>query len=144
MNSLQNLRWRLRRLYRTATTPLQRLRRRMRYGPVSPGGWGRGWRVLVFRLGWPHGGELHVLAPIDGLTFDWERLRPHVRGEPWPDYAHQPGCRTGVMGWAGHHVYLVTDGFAPQRIPMGELVPGEFHGGIDVGLTLIAVREAVL
>jgi hypothetical protein len=49
------------------------------------------------------------------------------------------------MGWAGHHTFVtdLTDG-RPQRLSMGKLVPGEFGGGVDRSLRLIAVREAKL
>ncbi|MEJ6789362.1 hypothetical protein BrevBR_07395 [Brevundimonas sp. BR2-1] len=140
----RHLPWRYARLYYGATRPLRRLVHRIRYRRMPPGGWGRGWRVLVFRYGHQPRRQLHVLAPVDGDQFDWEVLRLHVRGAPWPPHTHEAGQQTGVMGWAGHHTYVVTDEFGPQRLSMGRLVPGEFGGGVDVGFVLIDVREARL
>ncbi|MFC7380532.1 hypothetical protein [Brevundimonas sp. GCM10030266] len=69
-------------------------------------------------------------------------MRLLVRGEVNLGYVHQADVRTAVMGWAGHHIYVVNDDLAPQRIPMDKLIPGELRGGVDVGLTLVDVREA--
>jgi len=136
--------WRYARLYYSATRPLRRLIHRMRFKPMPPGGWGKGWRVLVFRYWNDPGRQLHVLAPVDGDAFDWELLRLHVGGQPWPGYTHEAGRQTGVMGWAGHHTCVVTEEYGPQRVSMGKLVPGEFKGGVDVGFVLIDVREATV
>jgi hypothetical protein len=128
-----------RRSYSRATRSLMR---RLRYRSMPAGGWGRGWRVLVFRYSHAPRDELHVLAPVNGEEFDWETLRLHVRGEPWPQYRHEPGKKTGVMGWIGHHTLVTTPEFGNQRMGLGRLVPGEFRGGTDVGFTLIDVRDA--
>lgn len=127
---------------RSGSRALRYLMRRLRYRGMPAGGWGRGWRVLVFRYSHAPREELHVLAPVDGDSFDWETLRIHVRGEPWPDYRHVPGKKTGVLGWAGHHTYVATPEFGNQRMGLGRLVPGEFKGGTDVGFVLIDVRDA--
>ncbi|MDP3801091.1 hypothetical protein [Brevundimonas sp.] len=134
--------WRYARLYYLAFARLHRLVRPIRYRRMPAGGWGKGWRVLVFRYRPGSRRQLHVLAPVDGDQFDWEVLRRHVRGEPWPDHAHDPGHQKGVMAWAGHHTAVVTEEFGPQRLSMGKLVPGEFGGGVDVGFILIDVRNA--
>ena len=136
--------WRYGRLYYRAVGGVRRMIRRLRYRRMPTGGWGEGWRVLVFRLSTPGRPELHVLAPVRGDTFDLKTLRIHIRGEPWPDYAHEAGKQVGVMAWEGHHTYVVIDGFGPQRLSMGNLVPGEFGGGVDVGFVLVDVRDAVL
>jgi hypothetical protein len=140
----RHLPWRYARLYYSAARPVRRLVHRLRYRPMPPGGWGKGWRVLVFRYAHQPRRQLHVLAPVDGDQFDWEVLRLHVRGAPWPAHAQEAGQLTGVMGWAGHHTCVVTDEYGPQRLSTGRLVPGEFRGGVDVGLVLIDVREARL
>lgn len=111
---------------------------------MPQGGWGKGWRVLVFRYAHKPRRQLHVLAPVDGDEIDWEVLRLHVRGEPWPRHTHEAGQQTGVMGWAGHHTYVVTEEFGAQRLAIGKLVPGEFGGGVDVGFVLIDVRDAAV
>ena len=130
--------WFLRTWYRTRRVVM----RRLLYRSMPAGGWGRGWRVLVFRYSHPPREELHVLAPVDGDSFDWETLRLHVRGKPWPDHRHAPGKKTGVRGWAGHHTYVATAELGNQRMGLGRLVPGEFQGGTDVGFVLIDVRDA--
>lgn len=133
--------WRIARLYYVVPGRLARLMRALRYRRPPRHGWGKGWRVLVFRQR-PADRELHVLAPVDGLEFDFELLRSQVRGEIRPDHAHQPGVRTARMGWAGHHIFVVNDEIGVQRIPMDRLIPGEFRGGVlDVGLTLVDVRD---
>lgn len=134
--------WRYARLYYRAVGGLRRLFRLIRYRRMPRGGWGRGWRVLVFCYAHDARRQLHVLAPVDGDEFDWDVLRRHVRGEPWPPFRHQSGHQTGVMGWAGHHTCVVTDEYGPQRLSMGKLVPGEFGGGVDVGFILVDVRDA--
>ena len=116
--------------------------RRLPYRRMPAGGWGRGWRVLVFRYAHAPREELHVLAPVDGEQFDWETLRRHVRGKPWPEYRHEPGRKTGVMGWVSHHTFVITPEYGNQRLGLGRLVPGEFGGGTSVGFTLIDVRDA--
>ena len=122
-----------------------RLVRRIRYGAVPTAGWGHGWRILVFRYNRQAGNELHVLAPVKGLTFDWETMRPYTREiVPWPAYDHQEGVRVGTLGWAGHHTFAVIDGYGPQRLSMGSLIPGEFEGGTECSLLLIAVRPTSL
>lgn len=108
------------------------------------GGWGKGWRVLVFRFGDGAREELHVLAPVDGDDFDWETLRAHVRGKPWPDHVHEPGKQIGTMDWAGHHTYVITSDGREQRLSMRKLVPGEFGGGYDRPFMLKDVRDAGL
>ncbi len=133
--------WRLGRLYYVAPARLARLMRRLRYRRPPGRGWGKGWRVLVFRQSGAKQ-DIHVLAPVDGLTFDFELLRAQVRGEVRPDHVHQRGVRTAEMGWAGHHIYVANGEIGVQRIPMDRLIPGEFRGGVmDVGLTLIDVRD---
>jgi hypothetical protein len=136
--------WRYGRLYYRAVGGVRRMIRRLRYRRMPMGGWGEGWRVLVFRLSTPGRPELHVLAPVKGDTLDWETLRIHIRGEPWPDHTHEAGTQVGVMAWQGHHTYVVIDDFGPQRLSMGKLVPGEFGGGVDVGLVLVDVRDAAI
>lgn len=136
--------WPCTRLWYRSARSLRRFLNRFRYRRMPRGGWGKGWRVLVFRQAHEPRRQVHVLAPVDGEAFDWDLLRLHVRGQPWPQYAHEAGQQTGVMGWAGHHIYVVTEEFGPQRIPMDKLVPGEFRGGVDVGLILIDVRDAQL
>ena len=140
----RHIRWPLTILWYGATRPLRRLVHRIRYRPMPPGGWGKGWRVLVFRYGHEPRRQVHVLAPVDGDEFDWDLLRLHVRGAPWPEYAHEADRQTGVMGWAGHHTYVVTEEIGAQRVSMGKLVPGEFRGGVDVSFVLIDVREAAV
>lgn len=133
--------WRIARLYYVVPARLRRLLRRLRYRQPPRTGWGKGWRVLVFRQV-PAGNELHVFAPVSGLEFDFELLRRQVRGEVRPEHAHRDGVRTADMAWAGHHIYVVNDEIGAQRIPMDKLIPGEFRGGVlDVGLTLIDVRD---
>lgn len=136
--------WRYVRLYYRAVGGVRRMSRRLRYRRMPTGGWGEGWRVLVFRLSTPGRPELHVLAPVKGDTFDWKTLRIHICGEPWPAYKHEAGKQVGVMAWEGHHTYVVIDDFGPQRLSMGKLVPGEFGGGVDVGLVLVDVRDAAI
>lgn len=132
--------WRLARLYYIVPERLRRAARWFRYRRPPKGGWGEGWRVLVFRQS-PSGRRLHVLAPVKGLEFDWDLLKRHVRGEAQPDHVHQEGVSTANMAWAGHHIYVVNDEIGAQRIPMDKLIPGLFRGGVlDVGLTLIDVR----
>ena len=87
---------------------------------------------------------MHVLAPVNGFEFDWEILRAHVQGRPWPDYAHDPGVLIGVMGGGGHHLSVTMDGYPPQRVMTSELVPGVFRGGTDCNLMLTAVRPTRL
>lgn len=140
--SFEDAHFRLLRLRYRLTRPFRRLIRRLRYRRMPKGGWGKGWRVLVFRYGDGMREELHVLAPVDGGDFDWETLRLHVRGKPWPEHRREPGKKTGVTGWAGHHTYVVTSDAEPQRLAMGKLVPGEFGGGTDRGFVLIDVRDA--
>lgn len=132
---LWRLGWRLKK-------PFRPLIRRLRYGAVPTGGWGKGWRVLVFRYRDGTRRQLHVLAPVDGEELDWETLRLHVRGEPWPAWTPEAGRATGVLGWAGHHLYVTTEQYGNQRMQMGKLIPGELKGGVDVGFILIAVRDA--
>lgn len=133
--------WRIARLYYVVPAGLGRLLRRLRYRQPPRTGWGKGWRVLVFRQT-PAGHELHVYAPVSGLEFDFELLRRQVRGEVRPEHAHREGVRTAEMAWAGHHIHVVNDEIGAQRIPMDKLIPGEFRGGVlDVGLTLIDVRD---
>lgn len=136
------LAWRFAQSIRSLRRFLRGLARSLRYGRVPAGGWGHGWRVLIFRYGDDPREELHVLAPVSGYEFDWETLRIHVRGEPWPEYRHEPGKKTGVMDWAGHHLYVTPEGDRPQRVSMDKLVPGAFRGGVDRTLLLIAVRNA--
>ena len=136
--------WRYGRLYYRAVSGFRRTIRRLRYRGMPKGGWGKGWRVLVFRLSTSGRPELHVLAPVDGDTFDWKTLRAHVRGQPWPDHQHEAGKQIGAMAWEGHHTYVVIDGFGPQRLSMGTLVPGEFGGGVNVGFILVDVRDAAI
>jgi hypothetical protein len=133
-----------RRLYYRATAKCRRLGRRIRYRRMPVGGWGRGWRLLVFRYGHDPRRRVHVLAPVHADQFDWKVLRPYVRGLPWPRHTPEPGQEAGVIGWAGHHTYLVTDEFGAQRMSMGRLIPGEFGGGVDVGFVLVDVRDARL
>lgn len=135
--------WRYGRLYFRATGALTRLARRLRYRPVPPGGWGEGWRILVFRYARrdepPQ--RLHVLAPVSGDAFDWERLKQLVRGEMRPSVQHEAEVLTGEMRWAGHHIGVTTEAFGTQRLPMAKLVPGAFRGGVDVRLVLLDVRD---
>ena len=136
--------WGLGTHYFRTKSKLRRSWRRLRYRRMPSEGWGDGWRVLVFRyrnVGEKRSQELHVLAPVKGDSFDWDTLRLHVRGEPWPDIRHELGRVTGVMVWHGHHIGVTTDEFGAQRIPMDRLIPGEFRGGVDVGLVLIDVRR---
>ena len=138
---LNRVPWRIARLYYVVPGRLRRLLRRLRYKQPPKGGWGHGWRVLVFKQ-LPGGQELHVLAPVSGLEFDFDLLKRHVRGEASPGLAHRDGVRTAAMAWAGHHIGVVNDEIGFQRIPMDKLIPGEFHGGVlDVGLTLIDVLD---
>lgn len=135
--------WRYARLFYRTSGRAKHFLRLIRYRRMPPGGWGKGWRVLVFRYCRPLAKrQLHVLAPVDGDEFDWEVLRRHVHGEPWPDHSHDPGHQTGVMAWAGHHTAVVTEEFGQQRLSMGKLVPGVFGGGVDVRFILIDVRNA--
>ncbi len=136
--------WRLGTLYFRTRSRLTRLGRRLRYRPMPRGGWGEGWRVLVFRYGnrGERPRELHVLAPVSGDAFDWERLKRLVRGEIRPVFAHEAGALTGEMRWAGHHIGVTTEAFGTQRLPMDPLIPGDFRGGVDVGLVLLDVRAA--
>lgn len=136
--------WWCGRLYFKAKGALRRAARRLLYRPVPPGGWGDGWRILVFRYE-PRGERpqrLHVLAPVRGDEFDWVRLKHLVRGQVHPSVQHEAGVLTGEMRWAGHHIGVTTEAFGTQRLPMDKLVPGAFRGGVDVGLILIDVREA--
>lgn len=136
--------WRYGRLYFRAKGALRRAARRLRYRSVPPGGWGDGWRVLVFRC--ERRGEapqrLHVLAPVRGDEIDWERLKQLVRGEVCPSIQHEAQVLTGEMRWAGHHIGVATEEFGMQRLPMDKLVPGSFRGGVDVGLVLLDVLDA--
>lgn len=132
--------WRMARLYYIVPERLRRAALQLRYRRPPKGGWGEGWRVLVFRQS-PSGRRLHVLAPVKGLEFDEDLLRLHVRGEAQPDHVHQRGVSTATMAWAGHHIYVVNEEIGAQRIPMDKLIPGLFRGGVlNVGLTLIDVR----
>lgn len=137
--------WRLGTLYFRTQMRLTRLGRRLRYGAMPRGGWGEGWRVLVFRL-WRQGEqprELHVLAPVSGEAFDWERLKRLVRGEIRPVFAHEAGVLTGEMRWKGNHLGVAIEEFDTQRIPMDPLIPGMYRGGVvDVCLVLLDVRPA--
>lgn len=135
--------FRLRLLYWRLVRPLRPLIRRLRYGAMPRGGWGRGWQVLVFRYRGTRR-QLHVLAPVDGEELDWETLRRHVRGEPWPAWSTEPGRDIGVLGWVGHHLYVATEAHGNQRMQTGKLIPGELKGGVDVGFVLIGVRGANL
>ena len=109
--------WRYVRLYYRAVGGVRRMIRRLKYRRMPADGWGKGWRILVFRLSTPGRPELHVLAPVDGDTFNWKTLRVHVRGEPWPDCTYEAGKQVGVMAWEGHHTYVVIDGFGPSDCP---------------------------
>lgn len=138
--------WRYGRLYFRTRGRLIRFVRWLRYRPVPLGGWGEGWRVLVFRYdrrGEPRR-QLHVLAPVRGDEFDWDLLKRLVRGEIRPRVQHEAGHLTGEMRWAGAHIGVTTEVFGTQRVPMNKLVPGEFRGGVDVSLVLLDVREARL
>lgn len=142
---LAKAQWRLERLYFRTQLRLIRLGRRLRYGGMPRGGWGEGWRVLVFRL--EHRDEqpreLHVLAPVSGDNFDWEQLKRLVRGEIRPVFAHEAGVLTGEMRWHGHHIGVTTEAFGTQRLPMDPLIPGMYRGGVvDVCLVLLDVRAA--
>ena len=141
MRLRDELYWRYIRLTLPVRKVIRRIVRRMRYGPVPPDGWGEGWRVLVFRYGPKPFRDLHVLAPVKGLEFDWDVLREHVRGKPWPAYDHEAGAVTGVMGWAGHHIYVIAEPDEAQRVPMDKLIPGAFKGGVTKAVNLIAVRQ---
>lgn len=136
--------WRYVRPYFRAKGALTRAARRLRYRPVPAGGWGEGWRVLIFR--YERRGEppqrLHVLAPVRGDEFDWERLKQLVRGEVCLSVQHEAAVLIGEMRWAGHHIGVATEAFGTQRLPMDKLVPGSFRGGVDVGLVLLDVRDA--
>ena len=136
--------WGLGHRYFRTRSRLTRLGRRLRYRRMPRGGWGEGWRVLVFRYG--SGGErpreLHVLAPVSGNAFDWDRLKRLVQGEIRPVFAHEAGVLTGEMRWHGHHIGVTTEAFGTQRLPMDPLIPGDYRGGVDVGLVLIDVRAA--
>lgn len=136
--------WRYGRLYFKAKRALGRAACGLRYRPVPPGGWGVGWRNIVFR--YERRGEapqrLHVLAPVRSDEFDWGCLKQLVRGEVCPAVRHDPEVLTGEMRWAGHHIGVTAEGFGTQRLPMDKLVPGSFRGGVDVGLILLDVRDA--
>lgn len=133
--------WRLGRLYYTVPARVGRSARRLRFLRPPAGGWGQGWRVLVFRVS-PGGHDLHVLAPVNGLELDQELLRLQIRGEIKPDHVYR-GARTAEMAWGGHHIYVVNDEIGAQRIPMSELILGEFRGGAaGTELTLVDVRAA--
>lgn len=137
---------RLSRHYFRGQSRLRRCVRSIRFRRMPKGGWGTGWRVLVFRYddGGPKTQQLHVLAPVRGEEFDWEVLRLHVRGKPWPSFVHQSGHLRGVLKCAGNHIGVTTDEHGTQRIPMARLMPGEFRGGVDVNLVLLDVRDADL
>lgn len=137
--------WHARRLVRRLESWKSGIVRRVRYGAVPAGGWGEGWRILVFRYTDRPDQDLHVLAPVKGLDFDWETMRPYTRGiVPWPAYDHEPGTRTGFMGWGGHHTFVITDTDPPQRLSMGKLIPGEFGGGVQRGFLMVEVRKTGL
>ena len=133
--------WRYLKLTRPFRNAKRRAVRRLRYGPVPPEGWGEGWRVLVFRYGEKPSRTLHVLAPVKGFEFDWDVLREHVRGKPWPAYNHQAGVLTGVMGWAGHHIFVNAEGDENERVPMDKLIPGAFKGGVTKTILLTDVQQ---
>jgi len=136
--------WRYGRAYFKAKGTLTRTARRLRYRPVPDGGWGEGWRVLIFRCErrGKSSQRLHVLAPVRGDEFDWGRLKQLVRGEVRPSVQHEETVLVGEMRWAGHHIGVTTEAFGTQRLPADKLVPGSFRGGVDVGLVLLDVRDA--
>ncbi len=105
---------------------------------------GEGWRILVFsyRRRSERSLRLHVLAPVRGDAFDWERLKQLARGEVRPFVQHEAGVMAGEMRWAGHHIGVMTEAFGTQRLLMDRLVPGSFRGGVDVSLVLLDVRDA--
>lgn len=113
--------------------------------PLRLGPWGKGWKVLVFRYTDGDREELHVLAPVDGYSFDWEVLRPHVRGEPWPPLRHELGRKTAVLGWQGHHTFLDAGDGEPMRMNFSDLIPGRFGAGAGSSrcAMLEDVRDAV-
>jgi hypothetical protein len=78
---------------------------------------------------------------VKGFEFDWDVLREHVRGKPWPAYNHEAGVLTGVMGWAGHHIFVSTEGDENERVPMDKLIPGAFRGGVTKTVLLTDVRQ---
>lgn len=142
---LDQLLWHAKRPIRWARRSARALRRTLRYGRVPAGGWGHGWRILVFRYQDGAQEMLHVLAPVAGDDFDWDHLNRLFRDEPWPVIAHPPGTLTGALKAGGHHLYVVAENDSrPQRLSMGKLVPGEFGGGLDRSFVLIAVRDAGL
>lgn len=58
---------------------LRRLDRMIRYRSIPKGGWGQGWRSLIFRYRKNNRRQLLVLAPVDGDQFDYVLWNSHVR-----------------------------------------------------------------
>lgn len=73
--SLYHAIWWTKRPVRLLRKRIRALVRIIRYGRMPNGGWGCGWRVLVFRYLNSPRDELHVLAPVSGDDFDWEVLK---------------------------------------------------------------------
>lgn len=134
--------WGIARRYYKALGKLRRLERRVRYRSMPKGGWGQGWRKLIFRYQTSDRRELHVLAPVNGDDFDYDLWNAQVRDDDWPDLTTTGDYDVGVLLGAGHHAYITVPGRAPQRLGMGKLVPGEFGGGTDISFVLIDVRSA--
>lgn len=138
----ERVHWSIARYYYKALGKLRRLDRMIRYRSIPKGGWGQGWRTLIFRYRKNNRRQLLVLAPVDGDKFDYVLWNSHVRQNDWPDIMPRDDYDVGVLEGAGHHAYVILADRGPKRLGMGKLVPGEFGGGTDVSFVLIDVRSA--
>ncbi|MDZ4363093.1 hypothetical protein [Brevundimonas sp.] len=99
------------------------------------------WRILVLRHRDTRP-DLYVLAPVRGDEFDWDTLRHHVAGRPWPRYTRAIDAETAVLDWIGHHTFITTIDGISDRLSMDRLVPGKL--GTGTGYVLTEVRAVAV